>query len=106
MHTDAFIALSRIDMLGITDLFLALCRPYPVRAALKQSVLGELQASDHLSRSVFYMNTMRMRHPTNPDQSLVLVPGADHDSKNVLANRCSLPVLFSDSHEFLCASNP
>jgi hypothetical protein len=39
-------------------------------------------------------------------QSLVLVPGADHDSKHVLANSCSLPVLFSDSHEFPCAANP
>lgn len=106
VDTDAFIALSQIDMLRITDLFPARYRPYPVRAALRQSVLGELQGSDRLDRSVSYMNTMRMRHPTNLDQSLVLVPGADHDSKHVLANRCSLPVLFSDSHEFPCASNP
>jgi pimeloyl-ACP methyl ester carboxylesterase len=73
---------------------------------LDRSCAGELQGSDRLSRSVSYMNYMRMRHPANLHQSLVLVPGADHDSKHVLANSCSLPVLFSDSHEFPCASNP
>ena len=78
----------------------------PNHSELDRSCEGELQGSDRLSRSVSYMNYMRMRHPANLDQSLVLVPGADHDSKHVLANSCSLPVLFSDSHVFPCASNP
>jgi len=78
----------------------------PGHSELDRSCGGELQGSDRLSRSVSYMNYMRMRHPTNLLQSLVLVPGADHDSKHVLANSCSLPVLFTDSQEFPCASNP
>ena len=78
----------------------------PDHSELDRSCAGELQGSDRLSRSVSYMNYLRMRHPTNLHQSLVLVPGADHDSKHVLANNCSLPVLFSDSHEFPCASKP
>jgi hypothetical protein len=78
----------------------------PDHSELDRSCGGELQGADRLSRSVSYMNYMRMRHPTNLHQSLVLVPGADHDSKHVLANSCSLPVLFSDSHDFPCASNP
>ncbi|QIE25764.1 alpha/beta fold hydrolase [Caballeronia sp. SBC2] len=78
----------------------------PDHSELDRSCGGELQGSDRLSRSVSYMNYMRMRHATNLHQSLVLVPGADHDSKHVLANSCSLPVLFSDSYEFPCASNP
>jgi hypothetical protein len=78
----------------------------PEHSELDRSCGGELQGSDRLSRSVSYMNYMRMRHPTNLHQRLVLVPGADHDSKHVLANSCSLPVLFSDSHEFPCASSP
>jgi hypothetical protein len=78
----------------------------PEHGELDRSCGGELQGSNRLGRSVSYMNYMRMRHPTNLHQSLVLVPGADHDSKHVLANSCSLPVLFSDSHEFPCASSP
>ena len=78
----------------------------PNHSELDRSCSGELQGSDRLGRSISYMNYMRMRHPTNLHQSLVLVPGADHDSKHVLANSCSLPVLFSDNHEFPCASNP
>ncbi|WP_158940698.1 alpha/beta hydrolase [Burkholderia sp. S171] len=78
----------------------------PDHSELDRSCAGELQGSDRLSRSVSYMKYMRMRHPTNLHQRLVLVPGADHDSKHVLANSCSLPVLFSDSHEFPCASKP
>jgi len=78
----------------------------PNHSELDQSCAGELQGSDRLHRSVSYMNYMRMRHPANLHQSLVLVPGADHDSKHVLVNRCSLPVLFSDNPEFPCASNP
>jgi pimeloyl-ACP methyl ester carboxylesterase len=78
----------------------------PDHSELDRSCAGELQGSDRLSRSLSYMQYMRMRHPTDLHQSLVLVPGADHDSRHVLAASCSLPVLFSDSHEFPCASSP
>ena len=77
----------------------------PNYSELDRSCGGE-QGSHRLSRSVSYMNYMRMRHPANLHQSLVLVPGADHDSTHVLVDTCSLPVLFSDSREFPCASNP